>query len=142
MKILTEFPPNYAQIQLVFKEIEKHKPIFCYGDTIYNPFKREITPDLDKHEEVHSKQQGLYPDQWWGQYLNDRDFRLQQEIEAYGTQYAFVKSFVKNTKLLEWLKENMADALSGELYGNLLSYGEAESKIRNYAKSLKAIPSF
>lgn len=138
-------PPNFADIKAVFPEVDQNldtiKPIFTWGNTIHNPYKAKITSDLEAHEEVHERQQGMYPEVWWFKYLSDEEFRLEQETEAYGTQYAFVKkqleeSDIPNMKLLEWMKDKMAEALSGQLYGNMLSYGEAESKIRHFAKNL------
>ncbi len=135
MKIVNEFPPNFTNIEFVFPNLREHKPIFAYGDTIYNPYEIEVGKDLEIHEEVHSKQQGDDPETWWNKYLTDTEFRLSQEIEAYGTQYAFAKKYV-NRKLSDWLKDKLAKALSGKLYGELLSFQEAESKIRNYAKNI------
>ena len=109
--------------------------VFCHGKTLYNPYNRDITPDVEIHENVHSLQQKDKPELWWKYYLNSPAFRLDQEIEAYGTQYFFIKQHMHG-KLLEWGKEKMAQALSGEKYGNLISFQEAESKIRNFAKNL------
>lgn len=134
MKIVEEYPPNYNEIFQVFPNLEEHRPIFAYGDTIYNPFKVKVTPDLEVHESTHTKQQGNSPEIWWTKYLFDKHFRLEQEIEAYGEQLRFIQGKVGG-KLYDWVKQKMAEALSGELYGNLLTYGEAESKIRNYAKN-------
>jgi len=133
LEIKEDYPPNYLEIQSVLGNVGVYKPIFCYGKVIYNPFKREITPDIEIHEQVHSKQQGDYPDVWYYKYLHDRDFRTKQEIEAYGAQYAFAKRFVKG-EVLEWALTNMAEALSGSIYDTGLSLGEAESKIRTLAK--------
>ena len=135
MKILTEFPPNYREIVDTFDGVEKGEPIFCYGDTIYNPHKKNITKDLEVHEAVHMKQQGDAPELWWYNYLRDPEFRLSQEIEAYGEQYKFIKEAGMKGSLLRWALDNMATALSGNIYGNLLSRGEANSKIRNYGKT-------
>lgn len=139
MKISNHPPPNYELILTTFPiaVLKKSKPIFAYGNIIYNPFNVNITKDVEIHEEVHEKQQGGNPDSWWAKYLMDKEFRLSQEIEAYGTQLAFIQKLIDSPSLANWKKEKMAEALSGELYGNLLSYGEAESKIRNYAKHLK-----
>ncbi len=133
MKIINEYPPNYAQVVQYLGSVEDSKPFFAYGDTIYNPFKQEITKDFEIHEETHSKQQGGNPHNWWYKYLTEPEFRLEQEIEAYGTQYAYVKT-IANRKITDWLKENFAKALSGPLYGNLLTYHQAESRINRYAK--------
>lgn len=132
MKIKNERPPNYQEIVNALGDVSKSNPVFCYGDTIYNPFKREITPDVEHHELIHSIQQSQFtsPDMWYMRYLSDPQFRLDQEIEAYGNQYVFGCRYVKNNKLRKAFLGELAGELSGEAYGNLLSYGEAESKIR------------
>lgn len=136
MKISPEFPPNYTLLQMTFPNLgEELKPIFCYGDIIYNPFNKEITKDLEIHEEVHSLRQGDNPDHWWQKYLIDKEFRLEEEIMAYGTQYAFVKNLKMKTEVKDWMKESMAHSLASD-YGLDISYGQAESKIRNYANNL------
>ena len=148
MKIKEEFPPNFSEIQKYLPATEN--ATFCYGEIIYNPSKKNLNPDVIHHEEVHSKQQEQFtsPEIWWFKYLNDLEFRKEQEIEAYGSQYLFSKKHIEEaeerankegktlragmTKLLKWALESMAMALSSKEYGNLLTYGEAESKIRNY----------
>lgn len=140
MKTSTEFPPNWNQIRIAFPSVEGGGAIFCYGYTIYNPFNREISADLIYHESVHARQQGSTPDVWWYRYINDINFRLDQEIEAYGEQFAFVCRHippeVSKNRIKKTFLEPMARALSGEVYGKLISYNEAESKIRRYAKSI------
>ena len=133
MKIINSNPPN---IDLILASDLKpnEDTVFCYGKTIYNPSGNKILPDIEHHEEVHSKQQKGNIDGWYYKYITDKEFRLKQELEAYGSQYKFLKGLVPDKKLLKWRLEKMAEALSSESYGNLLSYGEAESKIRNYAK--------
>ena len=113
-----------------------YKPVFCYGDTIYNPFNREITPDIEQHEMVHQKQQSGYSstDMWYNMYITDSKFRLEQEIEAYGEQFLFAKNHGIRGTMLEWLKDKLARELSGGAYGNIISYGEAVSKIRHYGQ--------
>lgn len=134
--ILKELPPNYELIKTVFPNCEERKAVFTYGENIYNPFNANITPDIEYHESIHTKQQGSNIDEWWLKYCNDKVFRLEQEIEAYGEQLAFaVKNGVRG-KLYDWIKEKLAQALSGELYGNMISYQEAESRIRHYAKNI------
>lgn len=130
-----QYPPNYAIINLAFPENKKHQAIFTYGKTIYNPFKVQTTPDLEFHERIHTRQQGDNPEIWWNRYIEDVDFRLSQEIEAYGEQYKFFKENANNPKISEWLLDKLSLALSGELYGNIISYGEARSKIRRYGKN-------
>lgn len=132
MKVSKELPPNYADIVKAIPEIAEHKPIFCFGDTVYN-VEGELRKDLEVHEEVHSKQQGKNPAAWWEKYLESVEFRLSQEIEAYSAQYIFISKFLKG-KLLRNALGSMGRDLSSALYGNILTHGEAVSKIRNYAK--------
>lgn len=132
MKIKEEYPPNIELIEAVLGK-DPHA-IYTVGETIYNPHKRIITSDIEVHEGVHCKQQGDNPDAYIARYLQDKEFRLECEIEAYGEQWQYIQNNVTDSKLKEWLLEKMAFALSGQEYGSLLSYGEAESKIRNYAK--------
>lgn len=131
MKQSPDYPPNYVAILEHLPEANNGHTIFCYGDTIYNPNGREITRDLEVHEGMHSAAQGGSPDLWWEQYLADTGFRLAQELEGYGAQYAFLKEHIHG-KLREWVLDNMARALSGQTYGGMISFGEARSKIRNY----------
>lgn len=133
MKIQKTYPPNYVAITDALGVVRG--AVFCYGDTIFNPFDVDITPDIEVHEAVHMRQQGEYPDVWYYKYLNDSEFRLSQEIEAYGEQYNFIKKHMRG-KLLEWGLDRMAQALSGKEYGGLLSFGEAKCKIKLHSKNM------
>lgn len=132
MKVSIDFPPNYREIIDALGDVSEHQPIFCYGDTIHNPYARHITEDLIAHERAHSERQRGQPALWWMQYLYDEQFRLQEEIIGYGTQYKFAKDAGVSGKVLDWALEGMARSLGGELYGNIISHNEARSKIRNY----------
>ncbi len=141
MKISASLPPNYKEIVAAFdlSRNDQGVPVFTYGDTLHNPSGAPIPVHLMKHEEIHSKQQG-YSNHgaaaWWKRFIEDPAFRLEQELEAYGTQYLFArKSFsIRNaTQLLHVL----ATDLSSPAYGSMLSYGEAASKIRNWAKDME-----
>ncbi len=136
MEIKQEKPPNYEAICKVLTPGED--AVFTYGSTLYCPHLKDMSRIQDHllvHEEVHVKQQ-TNPEEWWDRYLKDPAFRLEQELEAYATQYAFVD---KKNILYKWKKHflgKLAMDLSSPMYGNILSYGEAESKIRNTAKTI------
>lgn len=139
MKVLDTYPPNYQNIRITLGDVSSVKPIFCYGKTIHNPFAREVTDDIILHEFIHSKQQGDNPENWWNMYLSNKEFRLDQEAEAYGAQYKFAKERGVRGSMLSWLKEKLAFELSGSAYGNLCSFGEAQSRIRNYEHTIQRI---
>lgn len=135
MKIRQELPPNYQDIVNALGTPPEHA-IFCYGGTIYNPSGKEVTKDFEIHEETHSKQQGDAPDLWWEKYLSNPDFRLAQEIEAYGEQYIFACKLIDEiqggSKMKKWMLGSMAKALSGVEYGGIIDYSKAETAIRKY----------
>lgn len=130
MKILKENPPNYGIVSKTF-DLSGKKVVFTYGDTIYNPGGYNIPPDLIVHEEIHSKQQGSEPGKWWDRYLTDVIFRLTQELEAYHSQYKFVDSMSVPKRVVKNFLTKLALDLSGPMYGNIITAGEAEIKIKS-----------
>ena len=130
IKIKEEYPPN---IDLIREYLEPPKgSIFAYDEIIYNPDKIQVYEDVIEHEKVHFKQQARFtsPDYWYIKYLIDKDFRKEQEIEAYSAQYQFLKKIIRNKELKQALQE-MANALSNDYKLDIL-YFEAESRIRKY----------
>ena len=130
MKFSNEKPPNYEEMLAHFPLIEKFKPVFAYGDTVYNPFHVVLTPDLIYHEAVHLKQQGMDPEAWYREYLTNATFRFTQELEAYQEQYRFFSRHVKDRELVSHLLSALAEALSSALYGKLTTFSEARKLIR------------
>lgn len=133
-EIIEDYPPNIDTIRQYLNSTPE--AIYAYGDKIYNPAKIPVYEDVVEHEKVHIKQQSEYatPDLWYTKYLLDKDFRLGQELEAYSTQYFYLKDklLIPNRNLKEALHE-MAHALSHD-YGLNISYNEAESRIKKYDK--------
>lgn len=129
-EIIEDYPPNIELIKQYLNPPEES--IFAYGNKIYNPSKIPVYEDVVEHEKVHLKQQSEYitPDIWYTKYLMDKDFRLEQELEAYNKQYLFLKEIIRNKELKEALQE-MAHALSHD-YNLNISYNEAETKIKRY----------
>ena len=131
MRIKNDWPPNIEEIRKVFDPPKG--VVFTYGDTIYAPGGETIEPHLMKHEETHERQQGKDPKGWWGKYLKDPQFRLEQELEAYSNQYAYAKVIIRDRNALAKFLFEIARDLAGPIYGNILTHGEAESKIKNRA---------
>lgn len=129
-EIIEDYPPNIDTIRQYLSP--PLQAIFAYGDKIYNPSKIPVYEDVVEHEKVHIKQQSQYtsPDYWYTKYLLDKDFRLDQEVEAYSRQYLFLKKIIRNKELKEALQE-MAHALSHD-YNLNISYNQAESRIKKY----------
>lgn len=125
MKVLNEFPPNIEAIKKVFPL--HNRVVFTYGKILYNPGGWPIPHDLMVHEETHTKQQGKDPEGWWKKYLEDKQFRLTQELEAYRNQWRAVLRGDQKNKMT--ILRAIVKELSGELYGNIISYEVASRRI-------------
>lgn len=104
--------------------------IFTCGNVIHT--KNELPEDILRHELVHVKQQTtIGKDIWWDRYFIDSAFRFEQELEAYRTQYSYLKSQVKDRNRLAWHLQTLGSYLSGKMYGNITSLSQAIKLIRN-----------
>lgn len=112
------------------------RTVFTYGDIIYNPGCIVIPDYLMEHEAVHTRQQKRTQggaDIWWDNYLKSENFRLEQEIEAYGMQCRFLFKRVKEDKERKLLLTETARILSSVTYGNIITKEQAIIKLKNYA---------
>lgn len=108
--------------------------MFTYAPYIYVPGGQKLNPDIYVHETIHLKQQGADPKTWWARYIAEDEFRLSQELEAYGAQLAMFND--GGNRVFEYMKDRLAQDLSSEFYGKLIPFGEAASKLRRIARSL------
>lgn len=128
MKEVHQWPPNIQEISKVFP-LDKFNPVFTYGNILYNPLRKSLPTDLIRHEEVHEKQQEkMGKDNWWKLYLEDKKFRLEQEVEAYREQARFVETYY-NRKMRKLIRKELPKHLSSALYGNLINKQLAEELI-------------
>jgi hypothetical protein len=137
MGVVVGYPPNIASIRAHF-DIDEANTVFTYGDTIYNPNNLRLEEHLLLHEEIHSHQQAkMGVERWWNTYLKDPEFRLQEELQAFGAQYALGKKTysAKTAKQMLW---DFSLTLSGKQYGNLCSRPRAETLIRHKAKEYES----
>lgn len=117
MKIEKTFPPNIEDIR---KHLEPFPDaVFTYGDTLYCPTlgKNEFIDEfLMEHETVHSGQQAGNPKEWWEMYLENREFRLNMEVEAYRYQFKAYKRVVKNRDRRTGFALKLAADLASPMY--------------------------
>ena len=128
MKIVKGSPPNIHAIRLAGMVVDDNS-VFCYNDTIFVPSGKELSPDIEYHERIHSQQQDGNAEQWWNRYLSDKEFRKSQELEAFIGQYLFIKKHVPTKIAEEWLEE-MAHILSSPQYALTLTFYQAKTLIR------------
>ena len=135
IKISNEEPPIYKSVCkfLGYKDVQA---FFTYGDTLYNPAKLPIPNDIKVHEKVHMRRQqigDMTPELWWGKWLRDEKFRINEEAVAYGSQFRALKKTHKDRNHQCRILHDLARSLSGDLYGNVISHGEAMLLIKNYS---------
>lgn len=133
MKIVNEKPPIYDQLVAYGFGFDPGGTVFTYGDTLYNPAGIAIPDHLLVHEEVHAGQQGhseKVAKDWWGRYVVDPYFRIDQESEAYAKQYAFICVKVKDRNQRHGVLWNLASMLGGPMYGLVISHDAAMKMIR------------
>ncbi len=127
MKISTEFPPNYEVLKAKFNPGKS--AIFTYGDTIYNPSGGVLTPELLAHEAVHIRQQAEGVEAWWVRYMEDAQFRLEQELEAHRIEYQAFCARVKDRNKRAVFLSQIATRLASPMYGRVITSREASRLI-------------
>jgi hypothetical protein len=125
VRVVRGYPPNIAEIRARLKP--GPRTVFAYGDVVYSPSSWTLPPDLLAHEAVHSQQQRRAggPEAWWRRYIDEPQFRLDQEVEAYRAQLA-AASPLQRAERRRLLARIVRD-LSGPLYGNLVSSDRARA---------------
>ena len=134
IKISTQKPPQWILDAVKEKwGVEwESSVIFTYGDTI-SGHKGEMTEDLLAHETHHTIQQAKHPNGpkgWWKLYLDDDEFRFEQELECYRKQYQWLLTHIKNRQVRFEMLQHYAKSLSGPMYGELVGFHEAIKKIK------------
>lgn len=124
MRVAPEFPPNYPEIVAAFPGIRGRKPIFAWGDVIYNPHRVIVPPQLVAHEMVHAERQGVSPALWWQRYIADPRFRLMEELLAHVAEYGACLELGNRHTRRAALKA-IAEKMASPLYGSLISVRDA-----------------
>lgn len=134
-EVVHEFPPIIDKIKAVLTIPEKGV-LFTYKGKVYAPDTENVPTELLVHENVHIVQQGEDSDGWWDKYLTDKSFRLLQELEAYATQYLFVK-LRTTAKQYEPYLDTLCEIVSSEMYGGLINASQAKTRLRLLAKQIQ-----
>lgn len=139
MQVIYEKPPNYNEILAAFPAIAGKQMFFAFGDKIYAPHRpRTISRDLQVHESAHGVRQfqmGVL--KWWDHYLLDTEFRLAEEVIAYGAQYAELCKIEPSRHARRGNLVILATQLASPIYGNLVSRDKAKRLIADAAEALQ-----
>jgi len=149
MRVVKAFPPIYAEILAAFPEAAHRKPIFAWGDIIYNPHGIEVTRELQVHEKVHGDRQlgtavnGTARGEdairvWWHRYLTNPGFRLMEELLAHAAEYrAWCESSKITRNQRRLVLRSLAQRCASPLYGSLISVNDAKIAIAEPGKPFK-----
>ncbi len=131
MKCTIEPPPIYEEAIKVFGESVKMEKgtVFTYGDTCHTG-SGSLPNWLEPHEMVHVKQQGSDPAGWWKRFFADKQFRMEQELEAYRTQWLWVKKNIASPAERMTFLRKFAYDLSSARYGSICTFWKALEAIR------------
>ncbi len=130
-KIVNDYPPLYDEIAAAFRLKVRDPIIFSWGDRLYDPTRMGIPPELIAHEAVHGERQGRGQQilDWWKQYIEDRAFRLAEELPAHCAEYQHVLAHGNRTERRAALRVT-AERLAAPLYGRLITPAEAVKALR------------
>lgn len=131
MQVIKARPPNWDAIVAAFPFVlRRHGVMFCYGDTVFAPGGAVLDESVEAHEMVHSRRQGADPARWWEMYIASPRFRLNEEIPAHVEEYRVIRSTVTERIRRRMYLRQIAQRLSGPLYGSLVTFDEAKRLIR------------
>lgn len=105
---------DFPLIDLYKKYFPIHdRVVFAYDKDIYTNY--PLSQDLLIHENTHLKQQEKYGlDTWVDNYLNDINFRVKMEEEAYKAQLESVKDRNERFRLKLQIQKDIDSGLYGE----------------------------
>jgi hypothetical protein len=127
--IVEDWPPNIDAIRAVLPVSESN--IFAYGGVIYSPGGGNLPSWLVEHEKVHFEQQERYGLRaWWKRFLNDEEFRLDQELPAHRVEYRVFCQTNRDRNHQSRFLMLLSRRLAAPMYGGLISAGEARRRIQ------------
>ena len=114
--IVLEEPPNIEQIDAAFGTRGKHGILYAHGGKIYNPSGVAVPPALIVHELTHIMRQGNDSDAWWQKYIEDMEFRYDEELHAHKAELNTRLQATRDRNLRAKIVMETAARLSNPLY--------------------------
>ena len=125
MQIVIDYPPIYDELKIAFPRIGRGV-IFAWGDKIYNPSNVNIPPQLIVHECAHARRQGNDVHGWWRRYIDEKEFRLAEEIAAHIVEMEYLLGPNPNRQMRRQIVRSTAKRLSNPLYRYDISKAQAQ----------------
>lgn len=131
MRIIIARPPNYDEVIKAFPEAARRPGvIFCYGSAIFNPSGGFVSPSLVAHERAHAERQALTcPAAWWARYIEDIQFRFDEEVLAHRAEWAHFSATSAGRNARRVYLSQVALRLASPLYGKMTTVAKAKAVI-------------
>ncbi len=128
MRIVIARPPMFDEIDAAFG-IADEQVIFAWGEIIYNPSAIVIPQFLMVHERVHGRRQGHSITDWWRKYIEDTEFRLDEEIPAHIAECRERIGGHSNRNIRRARISQTALRLASPIYGRMITVAKARKII-------------
>ena len=125
MEIVVDFPPIYDEVRSVFP-MAGRGVIFAWGSKIYNPNNVYIPLQLIAHEQVHGRRQGSDVRGWWRRYIDEKEFRLTEEILAHIAEMEYLLGPNPNRQTRRQIIRSTSKRLANPLYRYGISRAQAQ----------------
>jgi hypothetical protein len=124
---LKMLPPNFKDIVAVFPMARGQGVIFAYAPDIYTLNDRPLTYELVAHERVHiERQKEIGVTFWWKKYLEDPEFRFNEELLAHRAEYqSLITTLAVQSKRDKALR-HVARKLASGLYNHMITPKQAK----------------
>jgi TPP-dependent pyruvate/acetoin dehydrogenase alpha subunit len=126
LTISREKPPVYDELHEKFGVEWNKGVIITYGKTVHCKYK--IPKQKKAHERVHIKQQ-KDPVKWWKRYIEDVEFRREQEIEAYKKEVQWIRENIKGFKHKKDRIDKIVQDICSSMYGDMIGEQSARESL-------------
>lgn len=118
-----EKPPIYEALKQKFGADWDKGLLIAWDGKIHSKEPAQAQKIL--HESVHLREQSrLGNEAWWRLYLENEDFRFQQELMAYREEARFIRENVDNREAAFKMIREAVHSFCSDLYGFKLDYQE------------------
>ncbi len=128
--IVVAEPPNIEAIDAVFGTRGKHGILYAHGGRIYNPSGVAVPGFILTHELTHLWRQGENSDGWWQKYLEDVEFRYDEELQAHKAELHARLQATRDRNLRAKIFMETAARLSNPLYKSGRALAQALKDIK------------
>lgn len=117
--VVHEPPPIYEELVREFNIDWESGVIIAWNGKVYT--KDTLDPQKVIHELVHlDEQKKMGNEAWWQLYIENQQFRLDQEVMAMKAEIRFLRKYIKDREAVFRMIREIVLSLSSPMYGNII----------------------